>query len=182
MRIGSALLVAFGILLGCSGGGGSTSGNNTSAGTIAALCQSGCAWRDRCGKGEQDCVAECTGDLSRSDGKLSSAYTSMVDQCFQGLACSESDEACVANFAAADSAYPNIPEVTACNEKRTECSQPTPEGDAGSVTQPTTAFSDDYCLSIAALTPSARSEANACLSQPCAGIRDCLIRAGAFNY
>jgi hypothetical protein len=107
----------------------------------------------------------------------------MFERCFQGLACSEKDDSCVANFGGADPAYPNIPEVTACEEKRKECSQPTPEpGDAGTLTQPNTAFSDDYCLSIAALTPEARANADRCRSQPCAGIRDCLIQAGAFNY
>ena len=146
------------------------------------MCQSYCGWRDRCGKTDANCATECNGDFSRTESKISSAYTSAVDQCFQGLACTESEDACIADFGRADPAYPNIPEVSACMEKRTECSQPTPEGDGGSVTQPSTAFSDDYCLSIAALTPEARAQADACRSQPCAGVRDCLIQAGSFNY
>lgn len=146
------------------------------------MCTSFCDWRVRCGKTDQNCSAECNSDLSRSDGKLSGAYTSMFQSCYQGLACTESEDACIGNFAAADPAYPNIPEVTACMDKRTECGQSTSQPDGGTGTQPTTSFSDDYCLSIAALTPEARAEANACLSQPCAGIRDCLIRAGSFSY
>jgi hypothetical protein len=105
-----------------------------------------------------------------------------VNTCFQGLACTESEDDCIGDFGRADPAYPNIPEVSACMDKRAECSQPTPEGDGGSVTQPSTAFSDDYCLSIAALTPEARAQADACKTQPCAGVRDCLIQAGSFNY
>lgn len=183
MRTAFSSIVALGIVIGCSGGSGSTSGGTgAAAGSITAMCQSFCGWRDRCGKTEPDCLTECNGDLSRSDGKLSSAYTGMFERCFQGLACSENDDACVANFGGADPAYPNLPEVTACMERRTECSQPAPEGDGGSVTQPSTAFSDDYCLSLAALTASARADADACRSQPCAGVRDCLIQAGAFNY
>jgi hypothetical protein len=182
MRTTLALLVVFGMVLACSGGSSSSSSSSGAGTSISDMCGAYCDWSVRCAKSSQDCRTECDGDLNRYHSKLSNAYTSMFVSCFQSLACSEDDEACVANFAAADPAYPNIPEVTACNEKRTECSQPTPEGDGGSVTQPSTAFSDDYCLSIAALTPEARATANECLSRPCAGIRDCLIQAGSFNY
>jgi hypothetical protein len=182
MRIGLALLVAIGIVIGCSGGSGSTSSSSGGAGSITAVCTAYCDWEGRCDTPDSTCQSECTKENTRNDGKWSGGYTSMVERCFQSLACSEKDDACISNFAAADPAYPNIPEVTACMEKRTECSQATIEPDSGTSTQPNTAFSDDYCLSIAALTPAARSDANACLSQPCAGIRDCLIQAGAFNY
>ena len=178
----AALLVAFGIVVGCSGGSGSSSGTGTTAGSISGMCTAYCDWKVRCAKQDQDCSAECNSDLSRSDGKLSSAYASMWQSCFQGLACSESEDSCIANFGAADPSHPNIAEGTACEEKRKECSQATSSPDGGTGTAPTTSWSDDYCLSITALTPAARADANACLSEPCAGIRDCLIRAGAFNY
>lgn len=179
MRFGFAFLVAVGVVVGCSGGGGST-GTSGGGASKDAMCTAYCDWKVRCGKQDNNCLEECTDGLQAE--KFSAAYTSMFQSCFQGLACSGDDDSCIANFAAADPAYPNIPEVTACNEKRDECSKSTPSPDGGTSTQPTTSWSDDYCLSIAALTPAARSEANACLSQPCAGIRDCLIRAGAFNY
>lgn len=183
MRIGFTSLVVLGIVVGCSGGSGSTSGGTGSAaGSVASMCTAYCDWQVRCAKDDPDCATDCNGSLSRSDGKLSAAYTSMFERCFAGLDCSEKDDACIANFGGADPAYPNIPEITACMDKRSECGQPTSAGDGGSTTQPTTSFSDDYCLSIAALTAEARAEAQACLAQPCAGVRDCLIRAGAFNY
>lgn len=181
MRIGLALLVAFGIVQGCSSSGGS-SGTATATGSVSAMCQSYCGWRDRCANTDQNCNAECNGDFSRNETKITGAYTNAVEQCFQGLECIKKEDACIGDFARADPAFPNIPEVTACEEKRKECSQGEPIPDSGTTTQPNNAFSDDYCLSIAALTPEARSNANACLSQPCAGIRDCLIQAGAFNY
>lgn len=147
------------------------------------MCTAYCDWEKRCSATPaNDCHAECQKDFSRADGKLSSSYGTMFESCFQGLACTEKDDACVANFGGADPAFPNIPEVTACEEKRDECSQPATTTDGGTGTAPTTAWSDDYCLSLTALTQDARSSANACLSQPCAGIRDCLIQAGAFNY
>ena len=183
MRNGFASLVALGFVVACSGGSGSSSGTSgAGAGSASAMCQAYCDRQVRCAKNDPNCQTECPRTLERSEGKLSSAYASMFQTCFQGLACTENDDACIANFAAADPAYPNIPEVTACMSRREECSAPPPAGDGGSTTQPTTSFSDDYCLSIAALTPEARTEANACLSQQCALVRDCLIRAGAFNY
>jgi len=184
MRTGFAWLVALGFMLACSSGGsgGSSGGSGAAAGTGTAMCQAYCDWKVRCAKGGASCQADCEHDVSKNEGKLSSAYVSMFQSCFPGLACTQDEEACVANFGGADPAYPNIPEVSACMAKREECSQPTPEGDGGSVTQPSTAFADDYCLSIAALDAEARAQAEACRSQPCAGIRDCLIQAGAFNY
>jgi len=181
MKSGVALFIGFALFVGCSSGG-SGSSTGTSGSSVSGMCNAFCDWSTRCAKPEQNCQSECTSDITRNFDKLSGSYTNMFVTCFQSLACSEKDDACIANFGGADPAYPNIPEVTACNEKRTECSQPTPEGDAGSVTQPNTAFSDDYCLSITALNADARAKANACLSQPCAGIRDCLIQAGSFNY
>lgn len=183
MRIGFTLPVLLAVVIGCSGGSGSASSSSGGpAGSEAAMCQSYCDWRVRCASTDPRCQRDCSEDLSYNKGKLSAAYASMFQSCFQSLACSENDDSCIANFGAADPAYPNIPEVSACMEKRKECSQSTSQPDGGTGTQPTTSFSDDYCLSIAALTTAARAEANACLSQPCAGIRDCLIRAGSFSY
>jgi hypothetical protein len=182
MRFGLAVLVVLGVVMGCSGGSGSTSSSSGGAGSIAGLCTSYCDWEARCKTPDSTCQSECTKESSRNEGKWSGAYTSTVESCFKSLACSEDDGACIENFGAADPAYPNIPEVTACNAKRTECSESTTTPDGGTGTQPTTAFSDDYCLSIAALTAEARAKANECLTQPCAGIRDCLIQAGSFNY
>lgn len=170
-----ALLVLAFVFCACSSGGPGNpglGGGGTGGGSLARLCQSVCGWYARCGRAESGCSAECSADTARYEGKWSATFVNHVSTCFETLACTQNDDSCVANFAAVDPAYPNIPEVQACLTKRTDCSSGTSM----------TSWSDDYCLSIAALTASARAEANACLSKACTEVSTCLRAAGSFGY
>src|SRR5687767_6313827 len=129
MTIASALAM----IVACTGGSGSTSGGGGS-GSVAGICSAVCDWRVRCNKPDTDCQAECSRDTATYEGKWSAAYTGAVQSCFQTLACDGNDDTCIANFAAADSAHPNVPEVQACLARRSECSQSTPPPDGGSST------------------------------------------------
>lgn len=171
------LLILMGACSSGSGAGGGGAGGGT-AGDPQAVCTASCNWRSKCGRPSADCVAECQKDTATYAGKWTAAYTNAVSTCFASLACSQNDDDCVGNFAGADPAYPNIPEVQRCLARRGECSVP----DAGPNGTSIAMFSDDYCQTIAALTVSARAAADACRAKPCEQVRECLKSAGAFNF
>jgi hypothetical protein len=133
-----------------------------------ALCSSYCDWKSRCSKTTTSCTdGSCVRDTESIASKWRDSYPNGVAQCFRSLPCEQSDDYCGANFALADPAYPNILVVQDCLTRRTECGG---------------TFADDYCRSLAALTDSARAEADQCRSKPCEEARDCLKAAGAFTY
>ncbi len=165
-------LVLLGFMLcACSSGGPGTAGGGgggPGGGSMARVCDALCGWGSRCGRAEAGCTTECNQNAVTYEGKWSAAYMDHVSTCLQTLACDQSEETCVANFAAVDPAFPNIPEVQACMTRRSECT--------------TSTWADDYCMSIAALTTAARAAADACRTKPCTEIFACLKSAGAFNY
>lgn len=167
-----ALLLVALTLCACSSGGPGTAGftgSGTESGNMGRLCDTLCGWYARCGEPQTNCSSECNGDTAKYAGKWSATFVNTTATCFETLACDQNDDRCVANFAAVDPAYPNIPEVQSCLSKRSECTSSAP-------------FSDDYCHSLTALTAAARAEASACLSRACAEVSACLRNAGAFTY
>lgn len=180
-----ASLFAVGALaIACGSGGsgtiGSSGGGGGAAGNVSNVCTSLCDWKTKCGKGQPTCAQECSNDAAKYQGKWSASYTGAVSSCFSTLACDRKDDDCIANFGAADPAYPDIAAVTACLDKRQECTVPAAGPDGGTIEGST--FSDDYCQSIAALTDAARAEADRCRGLACSEVRDCLKAAGAFNF
>lgn len=167
---------------GCSGSGSNAQTAGVGDGSIAQLCDSYCGWQKRCaeaGKNLDGCAAECRGESERYQGKWSATYLRVTSECFADLACDKSDDACVANFQATDSAHPDIPEVKACLAKRQECAGGSSSG--GDVTGST--FQEQLCLSITALVAASRATASECLKKGCGEIGSCLgEQAGAFSY
>jgi hypothetical protein len=138
----------------------------TNATATQTHCASYCDWKSRCSKEEADCAGSCAAD-AEGTSKWRKSFEDGVASCFSSLACDDSDDTCLRNFALGDPAYPDVPVVQACLDKETEC-----EG----------AFSSDYCHSLAVLTDEARANADSCKNAPCEEVRDCLKAAGAFSF
>jgi hypothetical protein len=138
--------------------------STTNATTGPSYCASYCDWKSRCSKDDPDCATSCA---SEGTAKWRRSFEDGVASCFASLACGESDDTCLSDFALGDPAYPDVPVVQTCLAKQTAC-----DG----------AFSSDYCHALAGLTDEARTSATACKDRPCEEVRDCLKTAGAFSF
>lgn len=130
------------------------------------VCTSVCDWQAKCHQEDRAaCIKKCTTESDLS--KYRTEWMTYVNDCFKSLACGESDDHCVANFAAVDPAYPNLGFVQSCLQKRAACEN---------------SFADDYCASITALTDDRRAKAALCNALECGAVLACLKDAGSFNY
>ncbi len=129
-----------------------------------ALCGAYCRWTGEClNANVEGCTTSCKHKVGLVAPKWRNAYVNAVVACFATLTCNSDDATCTEDFASADPAYPNIPEVQQCMARRTECEN---------------VFSDERCGSIAALIDAARPDALKCLAKPCGEIGKCLGNGG----
>lgn len=142
--------------------------SDTASGGSSPYCRAYCAWKNGCGKRKPTCGDSCAKDESELGAHVEPAYFDALTSCFSNLPCGESEDACFADFARVDPAYPDIPAVQDCLAKRASCGG---------------RFPDDLCNSLAVLTDDARGAAESCLSKSCdEKIGRCLRDAGAFSY
>ena len=167
----SSLLSAIAVvhLLACNGNTVESPARTSSdAGSTAAqkYCSSYCDWKSRCSKSDSSCSSGSCVTEAESASRWRASYVDGVAGCFASLSCEENDDRCLSDFTFGEPSYPNVQYIQDCLSKRTACES---------------AFADDWCLSLAALTDAARTEASACNAKPCDQVRDCLKAAGAFS-
>lgn len=153
------------------GGTPDSASNPAGKANAETYCSTRCAFSDRCSKAETACAnggASCVAKATPIAGFWRSEYVDSFKTCFPALACAEKTDTCVTDgFAVADPSFPNSAYTKDCLAKRASCAN---------------VFADDLCLSIAALTDENRAKADACKSQDCAKVGDCLRAVGAFTY
>jgi hypothetical protein len=87
--------------------------------------------------------------------------------CYANLACGTSDDTCGSQVIAQLSANPTEhPSFSACMTKHDDCSA-----------SGTSAFSDDMCTIVFALTDAAKASFNGCMTRACAEVEPCVDSA-----
>ena len=151
-----------------SGGGQNTGGGDQNKGgapQARRICAADCGWLSKCDKGGKDAFCaggECEARLEPV--KWRPGFADAVAECFDGLACTESnDDMCsFTAILAIDPSFPKRAVYQGCLAKEKQCPRALP---------------DDACFSLGAVTDAARAEAEKCNAIPCDQIAACFEAA-----